>query len=143
MKSKKREFVVAIGQPTHAPLTDVGLSASVEYYHMNWLRWSLAPPEVLEPHRRQFCVPHGVLNVSVTKVRLQRPGIVPLVGQRVTTGVPEHVRERFEGQLSFPPRIGWVLGVPCLTRRTCRVPVLNSTWSQRRSTNSETRRPCR
>jgi hypothetical protein len=27
------------------------------------------------------------------------------------------------------PRIGWVLGVPCLSLRTCRVAVLNSTCS--------------
>jgi len=44
---------------------------------------------------------------------------------------------------SSSPRIGWALGVPCLTRRTCSVAVLNSTWSQRRSTNSEARKPCR
>jgi hypothetical protein len=39
------------------------------------------------------------------------------------------------------PRIGCVLGVPCLTLRTCRVAVVKSTCSQRRSVNSEARRP--
>jgi hypothetical protein len=34
--------------------------------------------------------------------------------------------------------IGCVLGVPCLTLRTWSVAVLNSTWSHRRSTSSET-----
>jgi hypothetical protein len=43
---------------------------------------------------------------------------------------------------SSSPRIGCELGVPCLTLRTCKVAILKSTWSQRRSTSSETRRPC-
>jgi hypothetical protein len=37
-------------------------------------------------------------------------------------------------------RIGWVLGVPCLTLQTCRVAVLNSTCSHRRSTSSDVRK---
>ena len=41
------------------------------------------------------------------------------------------------------PRIGCVLGVPCLTLRTCRAAVRKSICSQRRSTSSDTRRPCR
>lgn len=32
-----------------------------------------------------------MLNVAVAKVRLQRPRVVPLVGERVAAGVPQHV----------------------------------------------------
>jgi hypothetical protein len=44
---------------------------------------------------------------------------------------------------SSSPRMGWVLGVPFLTRRTCSTAALNSTWSQRRSQSSAARSPCR
>ena len=37
-------------------------------------------PEVLEPRRRQFGKAHGVLDVAVAEIGLQRPRIVPLVG---------------------------------------------------------------
>jgi hypothetical protein len=53
-----------------------------------------------------------VLNVSVPKVSLQRPRIVPFVGQRVTTGMPEHVRVRREGQLGLDARPLDHLGLP-------------------------------
>jgi hypothetical protein len=55
----------------------------------------LTPPEVLEPRRGQFGVAHRV------RVCLQRPRIVPLVGERVSACVPEHVRVGFEPQLRF------------------------------------------
>jgi hypothetical protein len=48
---------------------------------------SLAP-KILEPRRRQLGVPDRVLNVAVAQVSLQRTSIVPLVGKRITTGVP-------------------------------------------------------
>jgi hypothetical protein len=38
-------------------------------------------PEVLEPIRCQLGVAHGVLNVLVPEVRLQRPRVVPGIGQ--------------------------------------------------------------
>jgi hypothetical protein len=50
--------------------------------------------------------------------------------------IREHVggleRSRRRARISSPSS-GWVLGVPFLTRRTCRTATLNSTWSQRRS----------
>src|SRR5262245_53997008 len=49
----------------------------------------LSAPEILEPGR--FRVPHHVLNVLVPEVSLQRPGIVPFIGQSKAAGVPEHV----------------------------------------------------
>ena len=45
-----------------------------------------------------------MLNIAVPKVRLQCPGVVPLVGQRVAAGVPQHVRVRLERQLGLPAR---------------------------------------
>ena len=54
------------------------------------------PPEILEPRWRQLSVPEGVLNIAVSEIGLQSTGIVPLVGQGVTAGVPEHVRVGLE-----------------------------------------------
>src|SRR3974390_3282428 len=59
------------------------------------------PPKIFDPRRRQFGIAHGVLNILVTKVRLQRSGIMSLVGERVAAGVPEHVRMDFEPQPRF------------------------------------------
>ena len=39
----------------------------------------------------------------MTEVGLQGPRVVPLVGQRITAGVPEHVRVRLEGELRLDP----------------------------------------
>ena len=55
-----------------------------------WLE-RLVAPKILEPRRRQFGVPDGVLDVSMAEVRLKRSGIVSLVGERIAAGVPEHV----------------------------------------------------
>ena len=60
--------------------------------------WPWSPPEVLEPTRRQLSVAHGVLDVPVAEVGLQRPGIVALVGQGEATGVPQHVRVNLEAK---------------------------------------------
>ena len=121
------------------------------------------PPEVLEPVRRQLGVAHGVLDIFVAQIGLQRPRIVALVGQREAAGMAQHVRMGLEVEAAAPParstmrakpavvngaprsdvntngdlgscsrakrrsarnsspRIGWVLGVPFLTRRTARV----------------------
>jgi len=45
-----------------------------------------------------------MLNVAVTEVGLQGAGVVALVGQRVATGVSQHVRVRLERQLGLPAR---------------------------------------
>src|ERR1035437_1948986 len=58
------------------------------------------PPEVFEAIRRQLCVAHGVLNVPVTEIGLQRPRIVPPVSQSEAAGVSEHMGVSFEAQLS-------------------------------------------
>ena len=45
-----------------------------------------------------------MLNVFVSKIRLQRPGMVTAVRQRITAGVPEHVRVRLEAEFRLDPR---------------------------------------
>jgi hypothetical protein len=52
-------------------------------------------------------------------------------------------RRSLRSARSSSPMIGWVLGVPRLTRRTCRVAVAKSIWSHRRSVSSDALRPCR
>jgi len=49
-------------------------------------------PEVFKPPRRHFGVPDRMLDILMTQVRLQRSRVVPLVGQGVAAGVPQHVR---------------------------------------------------
>ena len=44
---------------------------------------------------------HGVLDVLVAEIGLQRAGVVPLVGQCVAAGVHEHVRASLEAELGF------------------------------------------
>ena len=49
-------------------------------------RWAdvfSSTPKILEPRRQQLSVADGVLDVAVAKISLQRPRIVPLVGERV------------------------------------------------------------
>src|SRR5262245_32461923 len=63
---------------------------------------SLIAPEVFEPVRRQLGVPDRVLDVLVAEPCLQRPRIVPGIGQGVAAGVPQHVREDREGHPGAP-----------------------------------------
>jgi hypothetical protein len=52
---------------------------------------NLLPPKVLEPRWRQLSVPHRVLDVFVPEIGLQRPRVVPTVGQRIAASVPKHM----------------------------------------------------
>jgi hypothetical protein len=71
----------------------------------DFLLWrGLSPPEISETHRRKFSVAHRVLNVAMAEVSLQRSCVVPFVGQRVATGMPEHVRMGLEAQLGLRAR---------------------------------------
>jgi len=53
----------------------------------------LSSPEILEPIRRHLRVAHRVLDVLVPEPSLQRPRVVPGIGQGVAAGVAQHVRE--------------------------------------------------
>ncbi len=44
-----------------------------------------------------------MLDISMTKIRLQCPGIVASVGERVATSMPKHVRVRFEAERCLDP----------------------------------------
>ena len=54
------------------------------------------PPEILEPVRRQRRVDRGAGDQPMTEPRLDGAGVVPLVGERVATGVAEHVGVGFQ-----------------------------------------------
>src|SRR5262249_44884585 len=51
--------------------------------------WSA--PEVLEAVRRQLGIAHGMLNVLVPEIRLQRSSIVAGVGKSIAAAVAKHV----------------------------------------------------
>jgi hypothetical protein len=45
-----------------------------------------------------------VLDILVTEISVQRPRIVPSVGEGIAAGVSEHVRVRLEAELRLDPR---------------------------------------
>ncbi len=49
-------------------------------------------PEILEPIGSHFGVPHRVHDVLVAHVVLERPGIVPVVGELIARRMPQHMR---------------------------------------------------
>ncbi len=49
-------------------------------------------PKILEPLRAQLRVAYGVMDILVPQVVLDRPGIMPVIGQLETGGMPQHVR---------------------------------------------------
>src|SRR5262249_31664771 len=59
-------------------------------------------PEVLKPIRCQLAVTHRVLDVLVPEPGLQRPRVVPGIGQGIAAGVAQHVREDGEGHAGAP-----------------------------------------
>jgi hypothetical protein len=113
----------------------------------------LQRPRVVTPVRK--LVPAGV--PEHVRVRLDRkfgPGGGSINQAREASGGEwgAALRCEHEGRLRLlltmrrarnsSPTIGCVLGVPCLTLGTCRAAVRKSICSQRRSTSSDTRRPC-
>ena len=73
----------------------------------------LSAPEALEPIGRQLRVFHSVLDVLVTEIGLQRPGVVTLIGQGEATCMTKHVRVNFDldpgnlcGSLQHPGKPG-------------------------------------
>src|ERR1700732_4670292 len=56
----------------------------------------LVLPEVLEPVRRHFRVPHGMLNVLVAEVCLQRSGIVATIGECKAASMAQHMSVRLD-----------------------------------------------
>jgi hypothetical protein len=58
-------------------------------------------PEILEPVRRKLSIAHRALDVAVSKVRLQRPRVVPRISQGKPASVTKHVRVRLEVEAGF------------------------------------------
>src|SRR5271166_367675 len=52
----------------------------------------ILPPEITEPIGCHLGVAHGVLDILVAEIVLQRSRVVSVVGELVSTGVPQHVR---------------------------------------------------
>jgi hypothetical protein len=67
-------------------------------------------PKAFEPRWRQLGVAHRVLDVLVPEIGLQRPRVVALIGQRITAGVPQHMRVDLEANLGFVAGAGQQLG---------------------------------
>src|SRR5512135_2282273 len=53
--------------------------------------WRLIVPELLEPIAAELGVADGVLDILVPEVVLNRPGVLAVVGQLETGGMPQHV----------------------------------------------------
>ena len=66
-----------------------------------------ASKQVLEPARRQFGAPDGMLDVAVAEVTLDQPGVGTAVGQVVAAGMAEYMR--VDGQLVKPCGLGALL----------------------------------
>ena len=60
-------------------------------------------PEVFESIRCQFGIAGGVLDVAVSQVLLDRPGILPIVGQFVSGGVAQHMWVNLERDAGLAP----------------------------------------
>ena len=67
------------------------------------IRRGLIAPEILEPICRQFSVAGGMLNVAVPQIMLDRPRVLPVVGQLVAGGVAQHVRMDRNGMAAALP----------------------------------------
>ena len=83
------------------------------------------PPEVLEPIRRQLGVAHRVLNVAVAQIGLERPRVVPAVGEgepcRGTCGTL--TKEQMQDTSVQAPALDSPLATSITVREVCFVPV--------------------
>jgi hypothetical protein len=84
-------------------------------------------PEILEPIRRHFGVANRVHDIFMAHIVLEGSGVMPIVGELVTSGVPEHAitrshrslralipdnRARRPGDTTFPCPLGTLLVSP-------------------------------
>ena len=74
-------------------------------------------PEVLEPMGGELGVAGGVLDVAVPEPFLDRPSVVPAVGEREAAGVAQHVRVDGEGEAGCHPDQRQLLSEPGCTSR--------------------------
>lgn len=78
---------------------------NLNYRAPHWFSVSVLP-EILEPIRRHLGVSNRVHDIFMPQVVLEGPSIMPIVGQLVASGVPEHVRMDREPKLSRLPGPG-------------------------------------
>ena len=60
-------------------------------------------PKGFKPLRAQLRITHGVRNVAMPEILLDRARVVPIVSELVTRGVPQHVQMNGEGQFRAHP----------------------------------------
>jgi hypothetical protein len=63
------------------------------------LRAISLPEELLEPLRRQGRIARRILNIAMSKIRLDRPRVVAIVGELIAAGVAQHVGMRLDAQI--------------------------------------------
>ena len=74
----------------------------------------LVAPEFLEPRRRKLGVPHGVLNVLVPEVALNRARVLARICQIEAGSMPEHVRMNVEfdaSRLTAATTTKWIVRI--------------------------------
>ena len=82
-KRPNRDFVEdEIERPTHS---DARISANLA------CGLNSVPPEILEPIRRHFGVPNRVLDISMAHEVLEGSRVMPIIGELIASGVPQHV----------------------------------------------------
>jgi hypothetical protein len=62
---------------------------------------ALVLPKIFETRWREFRIAHSVLNILVSKVRLERTRIRAIVCQLEAARMPEHVGVDFDFELGF------------------------------------------
>ncbi len=60
------------------------------------------PPEIPKPVRRQGRIDCRARDRAMTEPSLNRPGVVPLVGEGITAGVAKHVRVSLQLKAETP-----------------------------------------
>jgi hypothetical protein len=63
----------------------------------------LVSPKTFEPILRQRCVARCILDIAMAQVGLQRSRVMPSVGQRIATGMSQHMRVNLDPQLCSTP----------------------------------------
>ena len=75
--------------------------------YLNILLTCSVLPEVIKPFTAQLSIPDRVLDVLMPQIQLQRPSILPIVGQLKPTRMTQHDRGR-NGDYSPPPCISFL-----------------------------------
>ena len=74
----------------------------------------LIAPEILEARRRELRIAHGMLNVLVPEIGLQRARIDAVVRQLVAARMPQHVRVNREVEAGCDAQTRHHLGKPAV-----------------------------